>query len=872
MYMAMAASCFIVAMGLIILHVGRFRRDGTLLWAVGWVFQGVSWTLIGLREFIWYFVSIVVANTILTGSFSLLYAAVRQFQDRVYNWKTLFLPPAATFVFYWYFLPYADSTSYRIIFISLLSVLQIIAIIGALFWDSPIKERRSCRLTGFAFSLLALIFFTRLLERVISSYGHVSVLDSTAQYAAGIVVVGVVILSSIGFMLMIQERAAETLAANQALLKTIIESTPDYVSMKDREGRYVIMNPAAANSLSLSAGISAAEFIGRKDDDIFPPEVAHQLMDMDHQVITSGEMRTYDQSLLVGGDSRIFSTIKSACIDAAQNIAGVVSVSRDITDRKQMETALRESEQRFRSLVETTSDWVWELDEHGFYTYASPKVKELLGYDPREVIGKKPSDFMPLQEAERIAKLFGDIIKAQKPFRRLENTNVHKDGHLVVLETSGVPIFEKDGNFTGYRGIDRDITERVRAEEDRKNLEVRIQRMDKMEALGTLAGGVAHDLNNILSCIIGYPDLILTQLPDDSPLRESILAIRRSGQKAAAVVQDLMTLARRGIGSMEVMNWNSVISDYMKSPEQEKTQSLHPNVRFELLLESDLLPIKGSRAHLSNTLMNLLCNAAEAIPERGVVTISATNQYLERPVKGYDNVNEGDYVVLEVSDTGRGISTGDMGKIFEPFYTTKMTGRSGMGLGLAVVWGTVKDHNGYIDVQSEEGKGTTFTLYFPVTREALALDLSPISLSNYMGKGETILVVDDLREQRELAVAMLNRLNYRVTSASSGEAAIETVKIRQPDLLVLDMIMDPGIDGLETYRRILESYPGQKAIIVSGFSETERVRQALDLGAGAFVKKPYALEKIGQVVRRELDRCLLSTRNHQPPGVSSGEE
>jgi len=735
MYMAMAASCFIVAMGLIILHAGRFRRDGTLLWIVGWVFQGASWALIGLRGLMWNFVSIVVANTFLTGSFSLHYAAVRQFQDRVYNWETLFLPPAATFAFYWYFLPYADDISYRIIFISLLSVLQIIAIIGALFWGSPIKERRSCRLTGFAFFLLAVIFFTRLLERVISSYRHVSVLDPTAQYATGIVVVGVVILSSLGFMLMIQERAAEMLTANQALLRTVIESTPDCLSMKDREGRYVMVNSATANSLNQATGISAAEFIGKKDDDIFPPEVARQVMDMDQKVITSGEMRTYDHSLLVGGDSRIFSTIKSAYIDAARNIAGVVSVSRD-------------------------------------------------------------------------------------------------------------------------------ITERVRAEEDRKSLEVRLQRMEKMEALGTLAGGVAHDLNNILSGIIGYPDLILTQLPDDSPLKESILAIKRSGQKAAAVVQGLMTLARRGMVSLEVMNWNNVISEYMKSPEQEKIQSLHPNVRFEVLLESDLLPIKGSRVHLSNTLMNLLSNAAEAIPERGVVTILTRNQYLDRPVKGYDDMKEGDYVILEVSDPGRGIPTEDMGRIFEPFYTGKMKGRSGTGLGLAVVWGTLRDHNGYIDVQSEEGRGTTFTLYFPVTREPLTLDHSPISLSDYMGKGETILVVDDVREQRDLVVAMLNKLNYRAMSVSSGEAAIETAEIWQPDLLILDMIMEPGIDGLETYRRILELRPGQKAIIVSGSPETERVRQVLDLGAGAFVKKPYSLEKIGQVVRQELDKCSLYIRNH----------
>ena len=198
--------------------------------------------------------------------------------------------------------------------------------------------------------------------------------------------------------------------------------------------------------------------------------------------------------------------------------------------------ALQESEQRFRSLVETTSDWVWEVDQNDFYSYTSPKVKDLLGYDPEEVIAKKPFDFMPLDEAKRVAKLFGNIVESRKPFTGLENTNLHKDGRLVVLETSGVPIFEKDGNFAGYRGIDRDISERKRAEEEQKNLEARILRMEKMQALGTLAGGVAHDLNNILSGLVGYPDLILMQLPD-SPLREAILAIKRSGQRAAAVVK-----------------------------------------------------------------------------------------------------------------------------------------------------------------------------------------------------------------------------------------------------------------------------------------------------------------------------------------------
>jgi PAS domain S-box-containing protein len=635
----------------------------------------------------------------------------------------------------------------------------------------------------------------------------------------------------------------------------VIESSQDMIAVVDQHNKYILANPGFLKY----RGLNREQVIGRSVLEVLGKDVFEKAVKKNLDTCFQGEVVRYEMKYIYPKLGERDLLVQYFPIENSNGINRVVSVIRDITDRKQMERTLRESEQRFRSLVETTSDWVWEVDEHGFYTYASPKVKELLGYDPGEVIGKKPFDFMPLEEAERTAKLFRDIVKFRKPFMRLENTNVHKNGHLVVLETSGVPIFEKDGNFAGYRGIDRDITERERAEEDRKNLEARIQRMEKMEALGTLAGGVAHDLNNILSGIVGYPDLILTQLPDDSPVRESILAIKRSGQKAAEVVQDLMTLARRGMLPMEVMNWNSVIADYMKSPEQDKIQSSHPNVCFKLLLESDLLPIKGSRVHLSNALMNLLSNAAEAIPERGVVRISTRNQYLDRPIKGYDNVKEGDYVVLEVFDTGRGISAEDRNRIFEPFYTRKVTGRCGMGLGLAVVWGTVKDHGGYIDVQSEEGRGTTFRLYFSVTREALTLHQPSVSLSDYMGKGETILVIDDVREQRELAVAMLSKLNYRVASISSGEAAIEYMKTRQADLVILDMIMDPGIDGLETYRRILEYHPEQKAIIVSGFSETERVRQALDLGAGAFVKKPYALEKMGQVVRRELDKCSLST-------------
>ena len=399
-----------------------------------------------------------------------------------------------------------------------------------------------------------------------------------------------------------------------------------------------------------------------------------------------------------------------------------------------------------------------------------------------------------------------------------------------------------------------EIAGRKKAERERQRLTIQLQRAEKMEAIGTLAGGVAHDLNNILSGIVSYPELLLLQLDEDSPLRTPVLTIKESGQKAATVVQDLLTLARRGVAITNVVNINHTISDHLKSPEHARLKSFYTEFQVEIDLESNLLNIIGSSIHLSKTVMNLVANAAESMPDGGLIFIKTENRYIDRPVRGYDDVEEGDYAVLSISDSGIGISPEDLSRIFEPFYTKKVMGRSGTGLGMAVVWGTVKDHKGYIDVQSNVGKGTTFTLYFPATRKELASGKSQLAIEDYMGKEKSILIVDDIKEQREIASSMLEQLSYDVASVSSGEDAVEYLKSKSADLIILDMIMDPGIDGLETYRRILEFQPGQRAIIASGFSETERVKEAQKLGAGEYIKKPYTMEQIGLAVKKELEK------------------
>jgi CheY-like chemotaxis protein len=252
--------------------------------------------------------------------------------------------------------------------------------------------------------------------------------------------------------------------------------------------------------------------------------------------------------------------------------------------------------------------------------------------------------------------------------------------------------------------------------------------------------------------------------------------------------------------------------------------------------------------------MNLVSNALEAIPDSGEIIISTKNRYVDKSLNGYDNVKEGDYITLSVRDTGIGIPEQDLERIFEPFYTKKVMGKSGTGLGMAVVWGTVKDHNGYIDVRSKEGQGTEFTLYLPVVRQELTKDKPISSIKDIMGNGESILVVDDVKDQRMIASDMLTKLGYSVVSASNGEEAVDYIKNNSADLVVLDMIMEPGMDGLDTYKKILEINPDQKAIIASGYSETDRVREAQKLGATSYVKKPYLLEKIGQVIKTELEK------------------
>jgi signal transduction histidine kinase/ActR/RegA family two-component response regulator len=450
--------------------------------------------------------------------------------------------------------------------------------------------------------------------------------------------------------------------------------------------------------------------------------------------------------------------------------------------------------------------------------------------------------------------MFNAVFSTGKPKRIMDYEIIKKDGDVRALELSTALIRSETGDPVGFRGIARDITKRKLAEKEKERLEAQLLQAEKMKAVGTLAGGVAHDLNNILSGIVSYPELLLLDLSPHHPMAAPLRTIQESGKKAAAIVQDLLTLARRGVSVAEVVCLNDVVSEYILSPEHRKLLQFHPAVRVELRLEAGLRNISGSPHHLSKTLMNLVSNAAEAMPEGGTITITTANRTVDGPINGYDRTEPGEYCLLTVADTGTGIAPEEVSRIFEPFYTKKVMGRSGTGLGMAVVWGTVKDHNGYIEVDSTPGRGSLFHLYFPVTRRVKPAEGLPAAMDDYRGKGERILVVDDVRDQREIAARLLAKLGYRVDAVGSGEEAIAYLRSKPADLILLDMIMPPGIDGLDTFKEIHRFNPAQKAVITSGFSETARVKEAQQLGAGPLVKKPYSIEKIGLAVRSELSR------------------
>ena len=543
------------------------------------------------------------------------------------------------------------------------------------------------------------------------------------------------------------------------------------------------------------------------------------------------------------GEERIIAWHNAVLRDAEGNITTTLSSGADITDRVTATAALHEEKERLAVTLASIGDAVIATDRRGDVTLLNAVAEQLTGWSSDEALGKPLSQIFNV-----VNELTGEA--CDSPVERVLATGnivglanhtalIARDGQKRAVADSAAPIRSHDGEVIGVVLVFRDITESRRLEE-------MAQRGQRLETAGTIAGQVAHDFNNLLAPLMSYPELIRDELDADHPALKFVDQIEQAAEQMADINQQLLTLGRRGHYRLTTVNLNDVVKQAV-----EGVASSDGRIRVELSLDDGLMNIRAGSAQIHRAVLNLVTNAMDAMSDGGCLRMKTENYYVDSPQGMYARVPRGEYAKLTISDTGDGIPTDLLPKVFDPFFTTKQTDKTrGSGLGLSVVHAVVEDHNGFVDYESETGKGTTFYLYFPITRDAAGCD-EPTTLA---GGGEKVLVVDDDQMQREVTSRLLAKLGYTVTVVESGEKAVDIIRRERFELVVLDMVMPPGIDGAETYKRALALQPDLRAVIISGYADASRVEEAQGLGAGQFVRKPLTLKSIAVAVRQELDR------------------
>ncbi len=546
------------------------------------------------------------------------------------------------------------------------------------------------------------------------------------------------------------------------------------------------------------------------------------------------------------------------------------------------------AEKQYRELFTNAVEGFFKSTLDGRLIAANNSLAALAGYNsPQEMIDniKSVNDYY-VDENERQNILLS--LQKKNKIQDFEIQLKKKNGTVFPASVSARAVKNREGEIIGIEGGILDISERKKREKadtrrkiieaenqvksdlihdiEEKNKQLtqtltelkvtqnKLIRSEKMAAIGTMAGGIAHDLNNILSGVTSYPELILFQLPEDSQFRRPIQAIQESGERAVAVVADLLTLARGVAYTKEYASLNDLISKYLQSPEYRQVHSSHKKIHVSTKLAPDLKIILCSPVHIQKIIMNLVNNAMEAIETQGQVTITTENRSisLESDPQGSQ---PGEYVVLNIKDTGPGIPQKSIKHIFEPFYSKKILGRSGTGLGLSIVYNTVQEHNGTVTVTSDD-QGSLFSIYLQASDtgiENISSETVEIAIEKLKGCGD-ILIVDDEPLLLEIATNMLSILGYTIHTAASGEEAIEFLKHNLVDLVLLDMLMPPGINGYETYKEIIKIHPRLKAIIASGYSSNIHIEKIKKIGAESYLKKPYSMEKLGKAIKEELEK------------------
>ena len=590
-------------------------------------------------------------------------------------------------------------------------------------------------------------------------------------------------------------------------------------------------------------GISREAIVGRAwqpvvvPEDLAQVEAALQRLSSECPVITL-ETRVYDAA----GAVRWLKLVNRGIFADQGRLAEVQVVGRDITERRQLE-------ERYRALVETTTDLIWETDASGNFTYLSPKFEEITGHPPSAFVGRSLLDLLPEEGTEEVGQRLLSALLDVLPFASLEVPIRHRDGRLVLLEVSGVPVTGPDGRPRGLRGISRDVTARKQAEAERQRLHDQLFHAQKMESIGRLAGGVAHDFNNMLSVILSYAEMAMDKVEPGSPLHRDLTEISCAGLRSADIVRRLLTFARKETSAPRVLDLNEGISDICTMI----GRLIGEHIDLQWQPGPGPLPVCMDPSQLDQILANLCVNARDAISGVGRITIATGVSVIDQAACArYPDCNPGRYVTLSVEDTGCGMDEATRSRLFEPFFTTKETG-AGTGLGLATVFGIVRQMGGCIEVDSEPGRGATVRLFLPAHEGGRDLPNLEDAGRRPPGGTETVLIVDDESSILKIARRMLEKLGYTVlTAPGPSEAVAAASGHRGPIHLLLTDVVMPEMSGRDLVPRIQAMQPGIRVLYMSGYSQ-HILSNLVVLEAGLpLISKPFSFRELAEKIREVL--------------------
>jgi two-component system cell cycle sensor histidine kinase/response regulator CckA len=641
-----------------------------------------------------------------------------------------------------------------------------------------------------------------------------------------------------------RRRAEEELRRTADLLRAVADGTTDAVFVKDRNGKYLLFNEAAARFVRKSA----EEVLGKDDTNLFDPDSARCVMEWDRRVMESGQVETVEEVLTAAGVTRAYQATKAPYRDAAGNVIGLIGISREITERKRAEQAVRRSEERLRQAVRVSNLGIFDHDHLTGTVDWSPEERAIHGWEAERA--PTVSEFVAMLHPEDRDRIAAAIRRAHDPAGDgkfdVEQRIIRPDGEVRWLATRSQTLFEGEGDSrhpVRTVGAVLDVTEL-------KRLEEQLRQAQKLEAVGQLAGGVAHDFNNLLTVINGLSDLALRQMCWDDPSRELIAEVLKAGERAAALTRQLLAFSRKQVLQSKVLDVNVLLAELSKL----LLRLLGADIGLRLEVDAALGLVKVDPGQFEQAVINLAVNARDAMPEGGRLTIETRNIEWEEGLVGkHPDVRPGRYVLVAVSDTGHGMDEATRARIFEPFFTTKGPGR-GTGLGLAMVYGFVKQSGGHIEAESEVDRGTTFKVYLPRTDETVHFARSIQDGVMIPGSKEIILLVEDQDAVRTFARHVLLAEGYTLLEARDGEEAFRVAQQRQGPihLLLTDVVM-PRMSGPQLADLVARDRPELRVLFMSGNADEAFTRHGVSQVEAAFLQKPFNPVCLARKVREVLD-------------------